>query len=498
MTFKIESKLSLLKKILISFLLILLLIDFGYSFLQYYYTPFDGDMPENIVPPDNIKKVLESPLGFKAIEEHSIYTNPNRFFCHWSFYQYFNTVPLLLQHFTTPIRSAYLSCALAKVAMQFLLTLLLAFAISGGFKFNFKLLLSSVLITPLFQVNGYFRHVIGIIDPAPTYDFFYALPMIILLLYFTPFFFKFFYGIEYKKFKYIKILWIPLALVSSLSGALNTGIALVATFLLVIQNMGKSLHYSTETRFFGKIRFAFKNMPKDYYYYLLPISLFSLYSLFLGRYNLNTVSNEMPLSVLYPRLMEGIYRFFIQNPAYPILFAVLIVNTVLINLKFKNKEGKKIINAFKWIGFFSILYLLLLPLGGYRECRPYIIRYDTILPITMCFLFIFGKTTLFILQNLSYKQMIGYIPLILAFLLLYTYTDKPEFHREAYEYEKAAIMKIAQSPDYIVQVDDYFTILSWTVIRDPAESALKTKLLKKWNILKEDKLFYQKTTIEKQ
>lgn len=497
MKFKLESKLPLIKKIVISLFLVFLLADFGYSFLQYYYSPFDGDMPENIIPPDNIKMVLESPLGFKAIEEHAIYTNPNRFFCHWSFYQYFNRVPLLLQHFITPVRSAYLSCALAKVLMHFLLTLLLAFAISGSFKFNFKFLLAAVLITPLFQANGSLRQAIGIIDPAPTYDFFYALPMIILLLYFIPLFFKFFYGIEYEKFKYIKILWLPLALVSSLSGALNPGIALVVSFLLVIQNLGKSLYYSTEIGFFAKIWSAFKKIPKDYYFYLLPISLFSLYSLFLGKYNLNTVSNPMPLPLLYERLIEGMYRFFIQIPAYPILFAVLIFNTLLIKFKFKNKEGEKIIKAFKWIGFFSIIYLLLLPLGGYRECRPYIIRYDTILPITMCFLFLFGKSTLFILQNLSYKQMIGYIPLILAFLLYYTYTDKPEFHKEAHEYEKDAIRKIAQSPDYIVRVDDYFTILSWTIIRDPAESAPRTALLKKWNILKEDKLFYQKTIIEK-
>jgi hypothetical protein len=58
---------------------------------------------------------------------------------------------------------------------------LIAFFISGSIlKLDF--LFAAILITPLFQTNGY-RSYMGIIDPATTYTFFYALPTILILIY---------------------------------------------------------------------------------------------------------------------------------------------------------------------------------------------------------------------------------------------------------------------------------------------------------------------------
>lgn len=55
------------------------------------------------------------------------------------------------------------------------------------------------------------------------------------------------------------------------------------------------------------------------------------------------------------------------------------------------------INLFKWIGVFSLFYILLLPLGGYRDYRPNVLRHDTILPITLSLIFVLVKQ-LFILS----------------------------------------------------------------------------------------------------
>jgi hypothetical protein len=51
------------KEIIYFVLLVLTLSDVGYSFLQHYNTPFDGDMAGGIVPAEDVKPVLESPLG---------------------------------------------------------------------------------------------------------------------------------------------------------------------------------------------------------------------------------------------------------------------------------------------------------------------------------------------------------------------------------------------------------------------------------------------------
>ncbi len=479
----------MIKKILILLLISLLLADVGYTFLQNYYTPFDGDMAGGIVPADNVKPVLDSPLGFKIFQEHITYPNPNKFFCHWSFYKYFNNVPLFLQNFTNPVDSAYLSCALAKTIIQVIIIFLLSVSISGNiFKCDF--LLAAILITPLFQTNGY-RSYMGIIDSSTTYTFFYALPTILILIYFAPLFLKHFYGIELKGFKYIKYLWIPLALISSLSGPLNPGISLVISLLIVACNFYQNFTNSEIKNRFSRVKFSIRKIPNDYYFYLLPICLFSMYSLFLARFNSVDISNKMPLSDLYSRLPEGIYYSFTQKLGFPVLFSILAINTLFIHYKFKTTEGKKILNAIKWIGFFALIYILLLPLGGYRNYRPHILRYDTIIPITLSLMFIFGKTTLFILNNISRNQKYWYLPLILLVIFVYINSDEPEFDKN--NCERMAILHIARSSEPIVKIDDNCTVLSWTIIETPQESELKTKLLKIWRIIDDDKLYYQTT-----
>ncbi len=481
----------MIKKTFILLLITLLLADIGYSFLQNYYTPFDGDMAGGIVPADDVKPILESPFGIKIFTEHTTYPNPNRFFCHWSFYKYFNSVPLFLQNFTNPINSAYLSCAFAKTIIQVVIIFMIALFISGSiFKLDF--LLAAVLITPLFQTNGYCSYM-GIVDPSTTYTFFYALPTILILIYFTPLFLKHFYGLELKGIKYLKYLWIPLALISSLSGPLNPGISLVVSLLIFIYYFSQNLGKSDTKNGFSRLKFVIQNIPKDYYYYLIPITIFSLYSLFLGRFNSVDLDNQMPLSVLYSRLPEGIYYSFTQKLGFPILFLILVINTLIIHYKFRTPEGNKILNTFKWIGIFALIYILLLPLGGYRDYRPYILRYDTIIPITLSLMFVFAKTTMFIWSNFSNRNKYWYILLPVLVIFVFTNSDEPKFDKNTCE--RNAISQIAGSKEQIVKIDDNCTVLSWTIIENPQESELNTKLLKIWRIINEDKLYYQKSPV---
>jgi hypothetical protein len=477
-----------MKKFLSFFLIILLSADIIYSFLQFYHTPFDGDMAGGIVPAEDVTPILENPLGWKVFKDHNPYPNPNKSFCHLIFYKYFNSVPLLLQKFVNPIDSAYLSCAIAKIIIQIVIIFFLALAISGDTKFKFNFLLAAVLITPIFQTNGY-RSYMGIIDPATTYTFFYALPTIFILIYFTPLFLKKVYNIEFKWFKYIKILWLPLALISSLSGPLNPGISLVVSLLLFISCFIKGFKSFKNDNLLIRCKLALKNIPTDYWYYLIPICLFSGYSLYLGRFNTINMFYKTSLLTLYSRLPEGLFYSFFQKLGFPVLFLILLINSIIIKKKFKNnEEGNNILKVFKWIGIFSLIYILLLPLGGYRNYRPYILRYDTIIPITLSLMFIYGKTSLFILKNLTNKQRIYYLPIIIMVLFIFTNSDEPEFDKNACE--RDALVKISQSTEQIVKLDNNCTVLSWLIIDDPQDSKLNAKLLKKWKITDREKLYY--------
>ncbi len=479
----------MLRKIAYFILLLFLLADTGYSFLQHYNKPFDGDMAGGIVPGEDVKPVLGNPLGVKTIMEHQEYPNPNRFFSHWFFYEYFNTVPILLQNVTSPINSAYLACALSKTVIQIILVLSLAIAITGNsnpLKFNF--ILAAFLVTPLFQTNGY-RGYMGIIDPATTYTFFYALPVILIILYFTPLFLNHFYGKKATALKFIKFLWIPLALISSLSGPLNTGISLVISLLLLSHRFIQNLKTCIKPNFFARIKYGILNIPGDYYFYLVPISIFSLYSLYLSQFNSINSYQNTSLIELYSKLPLGIYYSFAQKLGFPVLFIALTINAIIIK-RINHLESSRILRIYKWIAIFSLIYILLLPLGGYRDYRPYILRYDTIIPITLSLMFLFGKSTLFIFNSIARKHIKLYTALIGCVLFIFIYSDKPEFGKN--ECERSAILQIANSPNHIVELSTPCTIMSWGTIEKPAESELKTKLLKKWKIIEDDKLFYQR------
>lgn len=154
----------------------------------------------------------------------------------------------------------------------------------------------------------------GIIDPATTYTFFYALPAALLLLYFTPLIMELYHGVQVKGFKYYKVLWIPLALVCCLSGPLNPGIALVFSLLLLARGLIVNFKASGSGHLPKRFIYSIQEMPRTYYFFIIPVGVFSLYSLYLGRYNSIGQINHMDLAALYAKLPEGIYYQLTQKP----------------------------------------------------------------------------------------------------------------------------------------------------------------------------------------
>ena len=478
------------KRIVYFLLLLLLIADSGYSFMQFLGQPLDGDMAESLIPSDFVKPVLENPLGVKAILENRTYANPNRFFCHWIYREYLLSMPFLLQRFTEPVDSVYLACALSKIIIQLLLIILLSMAITGSTNIlRTDFIAAAVLMAPLFQTNGY-RSYMGIIDPSTTYTFFYALPCAILLLYLMPLIIRFYHGKGTGTPLFIKILWIPLAFVVCLSGPLNPGIVLIFSALVILTFFLKKYRISDQEGILKRIPEAISGIPGSYWFFLVPASLLALYSLCLGRYNLNTIAARISTAEMYLRIPEGIYYQFTQKLGFPVLFIILVLNTVIIFKKYKDPEGKKIMNIFKWIGIFALCYILLLPLGGYRMYRPHILRYDTIMPITLSLFFVFGISTLFLIKNFSLRQKIWYLPLIVVVLFIFTNADEPKFDRN--QCERSALRTIAESKEKVVALHQDCSVVGWRKTDQPENSELNAQLLMLWRITKEKRYYYNK------
>ena len=475
-------------KLLYFTFLSLVVADLTFSFLQHYNQPLDGDMSWHIIPARVLEPVLENPLGFDVLLMHHSYPNPNRFFSHWSIKRFYDTTPIYLQRFVSPIDSLYLSSALLKTAIQLFLIYFLSLFISGTWrvqKLNF--IIASVLVFPLFQTNGY-QGYMGIIDMSPTYTFFYALPFLMLLTYSIPLLVESRSSTKPEFRILLRILFIPIGLVCSLSGPLNPGIILIVTVLLYLKYIRKGYLKSAFQGPLKRMVDGVQEIPTHFWFYLIPISLFSLYSLYVGSYNSN--NQALPLTDLYSNLPAGIYFQFTQKLGMPILLISILLNIILLKTKNKNGEGRELLTIYKWIGLFSIVYIILLPLGGSREYRPNVLRYDTIIPITFCLMYIFGSSSFYLINSLTKNQLNLYIPFLLGILLIFTYADKAQFDKNSCERE--TLKQLSESKEDLVQIPADCKLLSWGRILDPKESELNAEFLFRCGITNKRILYFNK------
>lgn len=449
-------------------IIVLLSIDWAYSLHQYYTTPINGDLPGAIVPADDVLPILDSPLGFKTLFDGEQYPNPNKYFAHSICHLWFNNVPLFLQHFVSPIDSLYLACAIGKLLMHILLIIIIIIVITGSYRiWSFKSITLALLITTLFQSHGYQTY-IGIIDIATTYSFFYALPTIVLLISLLPLLLEVLHN---KKIPHrVTILWLVWIPLCTLSGPLNPGVVLIICFIWFVISIIKK----------QKLTFNQKVL-------LTALSIFSLYSLFLGSYNSINGEHVKPIIQRYIDLPKGLFYILTGKLAWPILITSLIINTILV--KHTNATLFKQLKQ-RWIIIltFSTLYLLLLPLGGYRDYRPYIIRYDTFIPITITMIYMYAYSTYHLTKYYNAKRRCLYLPFTILIMLIFSNADNNKYTNN--QCERNAIEQIATSNSKIVEINTDCLVAEWKKSTNPQDSKLACKMLERLNIISDEKLYF--------
>jgi hypothetical protein len=435
-------------------LLVLLLADLGYSAYQHYHMPIGGDMAEVVLPAPgkSYDKVLHDPFGISVLVNNEFYPNPNRFFAHWSASSYFLQVPLLLQKFTDPVGSIYLSNAIIKTITQALMICLLAIYITNSRSLlKYRFLLAAMLVTPFFQASGFCR-TMGIIDQSVIYTFFYALPLGLLMLFFLPFFKFLYYGEELKISLPATILLGFLIIILSLNGPLIPGVVLIACPLVIIKLWAKNYKDIPGTGpSVKKLFISIRRIPGAVLFMFIGFCLLCLYSLYIGRNNSLNYHDSIPLLQRYARIPAGLFNLLTKKIAFPLLLTSIVLNILVIRKYYKSAESSKIIILARWMGFFALLYILLLPFGGYRGYRENVVRYDTIMPVTLGLLFIFGKTSFYLIQNISGKYKPSYLLALSAVVIIFTLADR--INASKYDCERKAIDTIAASSEKITRLD---------------------------------------------
>jgi hypothetical protein len=476
-----------IKRNILNFVLaILFLLDVCYSFQQHCQVKLDGDMAQNIVPSGDYKKVLSDPLAINVIIKKEMYAGPNRFFAHWPMYVYFNSVPFILQKFTNPIDSVYISCALFKTTVQCFIVFLIAFYVFYFFKCRSlsDFLIIVVLIFPFFQTAGYNGYM-GIIDRAVTYTFFYAFPLGLTLLFFLPFFRSYYTKGKIELRTIEKVFLVILAVIISLSGPLVPGVVLILCVIVMLSEI-----ISKRKEFKGIKDIVAKISPVLIFYFGM-VSLFCMYSLYVGTFNLNNGYGEtIPLGERYSRMPSSVIDALTQKPGLPLLLISVIINCILIKRKVKSEEGRKIISVFRLITLFSVIYIFLVPLGGYRMYRPGVLRYDTLMPVTIGLIFMFAASSFFLIRN--FKEKIRYAYLIGIFGILLAFTNADERDNSDYLCERNALEQLSYAKDSIIFIKNDCTVMSWSRPADYNETELNAELFLHWGITKEKVLYYQK------
>ncbi len=471
------------------FLILFLCLDIGYSFCQHFHIALDGDLPNIILPSEQYQPLMEDPFGFSILLNNESYASPNRFFAHWFTSEYFRKVPLLLQKIVSPIDSVYLACALIKMFIQFFLIALLSIFITGKSKLTDKhFLVVAALLTPLFQVSGYYQYM-GVIDMATTYTLFYAFPISLLLFFFLPFYQKLFFNVEIKLSWWRKIILGLLTVYLSLNGPLIPPIVLLTIGMIFTFQFWKILKKNQGESFVTMSNSFFEKIGKQTLFFFLLFSFFSIYSFYIGLNTSEGVNNSISIIERYQKVPLGIFNMLTQKLGFPILILMILINIYLMRKQSGSTERKKIFIFLQCLSAFAIIYILLLPLGGYREYRPNIIRRDTFLPVTLLFFYAFGMTSFYLIRHLLPKYKKWYVIGLVVVGFNFMIVDIPDFENN--KCERDALGKISNSSESIIKLDNDCLIMTWIKVKDPEFTETNSEVLKMWNITEKPILYYQ-------
>jgi len=199
--------------------------------------------------------------------------------------------------------------------------------------------------------------------------------------------------------------------------------------------------------------------------------------------------NNKSIGERFELMLNGLNDQFINETFYPFLILLIIGNLVYLKLSKKTSNSQLLKSLAIWGLLFCVLYIILLPFGGYRQYRPNILRYDTVMPVTIFVFIMLTASSLYVLNRLKGNFKLAYL-LILAFVCLHLSIKDHYINYKRHSCEVEAIQKIANSPEEVVPIDANCHVISWGRYKNPEQTRLQGILLTHWNILESPKKYY--------
>ena len=218
-----------------------------------------------------------------------------------------------------------------------------------------------------------------------------------------------------------------------------------------------------------------------------------VYSLYLGRNNTENLSTTIrSLSEHYHLLPTGVRRTLANHLGMPLLVLGCLANVQLIRrLLPASAETQRIRQLLRWLGLFALVYVLLLPLGGYRSYRPYILHHDLVLPITVSLVIFYGLSASCLLGQLSARSRRWYALATVVVACIYLNADRHLYAEESGNRpERRALALLAHAgPGPVVRLPESCTVLTWDPVTEPLSSLTSAGLLAYWRVTPGRKLY---------
>ena len=462
-------------RIFLCLLWLLLIGDLSFSFYQFYGMGLDGDLAGIVAPSEHYTDMLSDPFGWSVLTEGAVYAAPNRYFVHRFMVAWFGLVPEWFGQLFDPVDALFLAIASFKFLLQGALIVmgvrfLRLFSPDRASSFWDSFPLLALLLFPFFQ-NGFLNPVMGIIQASPTYSFFYALPMLLVLLWWYPLLRSRLTG---RKIAPLTLLWLlPLSIALPFTGPLVAGVLAV----LIFTSLAARLLSGPET--------IYVLLRRRSTLILLGTALLCLYSVYIGTHNAENLTDALPLAQRYARLPWGVYYLF----QIKLGFSLLAVTTLGLAIwMFRKHHDTRLARCGMFLLLFALLYLLLLPLGGYRAYRSHIVRADTFLPVTLVLVFYFALLVRYLIGQLQGRSRMLFGTFVGLVLLYFTLCDEPKVYTNPCE--RVALRRIAEAESGPVRLDEGCHVLSWNPDHDPAATYDKARFLQKVGVLDSLRLWY--------
>lgn len=474
----------ILKNKFLVIVLLLFSVECTYTFYQYTFDYIYGDLPKIITPSESYSHVLKDPLGINAIIDDVQYPGPNRFTYHAFSYVYFRILPSVLRVFMSPIDSVYWSMHLLKFITYLLMVGILFLYVRLFSKRDQVFDYSAVLVSIFpFFFTTYNYYYAPILDFTIAYTIAYAFFMALFLLFLYPIIKSCYLKKDYLASNFNYVVWFFFAFCLAFSGPL------VAPCMLIAVSAYFGIQYFLYLLKGEKSLSDIKSLFISRHGFLMLFALLtSLYSFYLGTYN-SEGSSDLGLLQRYNKAIEGYSDYFFSPYGIYLILTVVVFNLLLVILFSKGKFFN--INLIVCISVLLVIgYLFFLPLGGYRNYRPVVIRRDTAMPIMLILIFIFSYSSTFLFKKISCPFKKLYKVFLLFIAVYFMWIDKLPPHDNLCQ--KSALKIISESTINCVSLEEDCLMFSWLKIKSCEESTLQAKLFSVWSITDGEVLFYQK------